>query len=324
MNATILNYANLNESEKETARRAAFAHLLKHKGLYDELHKAYSFDFEKPFEMFRHCEPFTFNQLRKLFDTSGGVLIVLFKWAYIADHYRVVYITESEEISGGRFTWASGLDTFNTKKDLTEARKTNADAYIIYQSAENLTPATKPAALDFSNDRFRLDRGPITGVYNNYRYISQADFKTLDGTRAFNYRAFGMIVYTAEVYRKPENIEALIDKSGYINYYKRDELKRKAAALRAERKQAEIKKYDFTREITKAAAAFEKKRDEVMETAANALTYEEISAAQRAIYSLQWIALDYERFIKRVKNSEYNSIESAAAAFENLINKIGA
>lgn len=137
-------------------------------------------------------------------------------------------------------------DEFYRKGDAEQARKACGVLWIVAQKDEH---TTAPRGEKFNRpqidarERYNLKSVGYCHTQTGVKYINRlnlADRKTGAGV-CFE---LGSRYYTPREQITPENLPAVIDKSGFITYNRRADLKRRAQALRAERQKAQADQID--------------------------------------------------------------------------------
>lgn len=227
------------------------------------LHRQCAFDFCKPFEVVQTFGAFTLNSVKKAinaetldnlniyillkcFDRCGSLERDLH--AVEVNPHRVIGAQHSDMI--GRW-YDYKIDHFFGVGDFEEVRKKRTKyIYIIYQDAQHeREPKYNPDETYKADTAKRYDVTEARPVYySNYgRRLQEITIKDKESNaRPFKFK---FAFCPAHPYTEAGEI---IDKSGYIILERREDLKRRAAALRAERAKAEYMRQDFTEENAKA------------------------------------------------------------------------
>ena len=250
-----------------------------------QLHTAFGFDFEKPFNMVYHEGNFTIASARKLLGVEFDNFIIIIRnpedYCH-GDRYRVVKATAGgfdliDHRDFGYFgNWRQSLDSYWRKSDFNDDRKsTIAQAYFLYQAKEY--------------------RHPVKPTPRPSYYIRSND-----------------IVY---------------DKSGNNVTERRNELKRRAAALRRERQRAAYLKTDDTAKVQELEKKFAATKAAIISELEKATTPDEFDRVGKKCegwYGLRWIARSLETYKKRTAARDYTSIDEANAAYAGIFNELEA
>lgn len=291
------------------------------------LRACYWFNFESPFYAQLLHGSFTVGQLEKIArarvggsDAFAVVLVRDGARAHIGcswSDFKIVSLP-----GGGRFDIEfphdaiykyntgrerAGLDYFFRKSDFNDVRKlATAEAFLIVQRADYMGASEKlaPAA----SDRF---------------YAVSDSYETKIYTSAANSARVVRRVKVRDV--RPNDV---IDKSGYLLQDRRADLRRRAAALRADRQRAAFLGHDWSGEVEKLADMVISYREKCLQTINAAASYADIKEALKMFNSyssgLEWIMYEFETFVERVRDGKYTSFERCRADYEKLFNKLSA
>lgn len=289
------------------------------------LHTVIGFDFKKPFAVWDISGRFTVKQIEKEAEKRGynnaviavcvrdrdgwnkDFSLVTVRGGAVKIDYKMPYY------SNGR-----GLDYFFSKGSFEEMRKSeSAEAVIFVQSRDNIKKPEEKT-VDFS-ERFKLECVNKCGDGRGAHWISGLELKqtTNNGQRV----KYGGHWYISSGNEKPQNVNDVIDKSGYILIERRANLRRRAAALRAERAKA---KYDATnneKQIAELREMIRARKASIVEMLKSANTAEELKAVEKAVAywkGLAGIVADFERFERRTAAKEYRSIEDSNSAYNAI------
>ena len=250
-----------------------------------QLHNAFGFDFEKPFEMVYHEGNFTIASARKLVGVEYDDFIIIIRnpanYCH-GDRYMVVKATAGgfDLVEGrtlGYFNnYKQSLDDYFRKSDFNEDRKSAiAQAYFLYQAKEYRRPV-KPT--------------PRPSYY--YR-----------------------------------NNDIVFDKCGNNITERRNELKRRAAALRRERQRAAYLKTDDAAKVQELEKKFAATKAAIISELEKATTpddFDRVGKKCEGWHGLRWIARSLETYKKRTAARDYTSIGEANAAYNGIFNELEA
>lgn len=296
------------------------------------LHNAELYDFTKDFTILKHSGRFTIAALEKEAATAGHTadnsIIMCYttgrKWD--PDKLYMYKLTGAGkfEVEYKIWKYTTGrayckIDDFYAKSQLNDTRKQEEGltTYIICQKKENQA-TENPHPVDLAN-RFILKDFNKSG-YKGESYIDRVHLKRTDDTgSAYTYNDHGQIIYTS--YYKYTAIDEIIDKSGYIVNKKRDDLKRRAEALRADRAKAAYLQTDNAEIISGLEILFTETKAAIIEELKAAGTYEELKAVYKKLDT--WHGLtDCRQDLDRLKENDaarkYSSIERFTTAADGI------
>lgn len=124
---------------------------------------------------------------------------------------------------------------------------------------------------------------------------------------------------------RPNDAGDLIDKSGYLLRERREDLKRRAAALRAEREKAAFLAADNSAKVEELRGMIEARKNELVRQLQQATTAEAVREVEKALCSwkgLGGIMGDFERFERNSAAKKYASIEEADRVYNGIKNAL--
>lgn len=281
------------------------------------LHALNGINFNKPLFVEKINEKFTVNQIEKALNAAGldtftsNVFLVIkprkiyrnnlhlatLEGGQLVYNMREKYRTRKH---AGYYNITCNLDYFYRRADIEEARKNCEYAYIIAQKKEYATP-TKEEETPNATTRYELKE-----AYNN-------------GILTKNPETGNKIEYNApHKYGETKTASDIIDKSGYIIDIKRNELEKKAAALKAEREKAAYLKTNNAGRIDALDALTKEAKAILIKQIENAGNYDEMHEAERTADRVKWAVYYLDRLKTREKNREYKSIEDFNEAAEKV------
>lgn len=300
------------------------------------LHHVLKFDFMKDFYIFSLDQKFTANQILKEAAAAGhnptaSVIAILTQPTpdYIFPNHLFLATLQTGDrfyidYSGATIPYYIGgkhttVDDYHSRGTFENLRKNNTRSFVICQKRADLaTDNPHPVNLE---SRFKIEKINKYGYQNSSAsYIGDVETRRTDdnGSR-YTYNQRGMVIYRGR--DEYQNINELFDKSGYIVNRKRAELKRAAAARRAEKASAAFKATDNRETIKALRTAAEAKKAEYIKRLTEATTGDEISKAAEGLRSyngLGGIIKDIENVEARDAAKDYPSINS----FNNDIERI--
>ena len=307
------------------------------------VHDVFGIDYNKPF--FASCisGPATIGKIEKTI-TAGGIdprdacNIVLIRDrgpSYRSAEYHAVTLDGKGnfDIEHRDNYWRSGtnrpragFDWFCRKSDFHEYRKSQtSEIIIISQHAEHLH---KPAEKTMDpGERYKvLDIGYCLNSTENYRYISRLTVQrtTDNGSKKEIQTKPGRVIYRGQW--EPQTLSEIIDGSGYFVHDRREDLKRRARVLKAQREKDAANAADYTAQINELNRLFQARK----RTIAAALDAAHTSTAIKAVSymiddyktGLKWAAYDLEKFIEAAENKKFTSPARARAAYDSIRAKL--
>lgn len=297
-----------------------------------QLHTAFGFDFEKPFNMVYHEGNFTIASARKLLGVEFDNFIIIIRnpGNYCRrDRFMVV------KAIGGGFDLVEGrtlgyynnfrqsLDDYSRKSDFNDDRKSaRAQAYFLYQAKEYRRKA-KVKSIDYFK-RYAV-KDVTRGLYNGKEYASQVELMPLDDNgHRFTWHPCGeRTIYAPEL--KP--IEDCIDKSGYILTARRQDYARRAAELRRERQRAAYLETDDAAKVQELEKKFAATKAAIISELEKATTPDEFDKVGKKCegwHGLRWILNDLNRYKTRTAARDYTSIDEATRAYNDIFKALEA
>lgn len=296
------------------------------------LHNAFGIDFYKPFNMYYLKGNYTINKIYNIIhndtktETLGGTIILLTKNpdSYNKDLHIVTIKNGNINIEHkvykhtGNIKKRVNIDYYFRKSDFETTRKNNTtETFIIYQQKE-----------------YRTEQKENKINYNErYKTIDKCSCKMGDGRgNTWLYRLFLKSLenntpefeYEIDYYNfKTNNINEIIDKSGYLLCQHRADLKRKAQTLKAERQKAEYNKTDNTEKIKELETIIKETKNDIIKCLSESNNHKTTSKIGRLIYfDFSYIEQDFEIFKDKTINKKFESIEKSDNCFNSIKNKI--
>lgn len=294
------------------------------------LHEAKNFDLEKDFVLMKIDGRFTFNQVKKEIEkhySNNYSAAILVKANEKKSGNRKLYFADMN-LSSKKFVatredkylpyWKYNIDYCFSVGDFEEMRKEKTDhVYIIAQKFENLYFG-ESKRLDLKQ-RFELVKSGILYCSNGYGQtrISEIKVRRLNGSNITD------TIKTSNFYGDTSytDISQIIDNSGYLVKFKRDELKQAAKKLRTEREKAAFLNSDYSSETENLNLLLSVLRHEILEYAKRCFTYEQLSEYEKVIREYKWLIRSHERHTAKLENKDYSSVSSVLSSFEKLRNE---
>lgn len=295
------------------------------------LHGTLNFDFCTPFNVYFISGKYTVRKIEKMIETDGynirnAVIAIVTRdlnsWnkdfsMVTVDFFNGIKIDYKMPYCNN---YKSRLDTFFRKSDFEDVRKSEkAETYVFCQLKENLTKQTGNS-IDYSG-RFKFVN------YRNYydgrnTYIHKVNLRLTGGKGE-------KIEYQVDRYRmgglETNDLNDIIDKSGYLVCERRKEWKRKAKSLRSQRAKAAFKVTDNTEKISKLEELINKRKNELVIMLNNATTSIEIRNMGSMINSwngLYGVVRDFELLKKRDEEKSFSSITDFEMAYATIVNTL--
>lgn len=292
------------------------------------INKTFGIDFNKPLEAITIEGNTTINQILKKVDHDALIIVLTNTPGYYGQEYRAATIDKYGKVKVGEdkyshysFIWHSGIDNYYSIGNFREAIKDTSGNTIVIAQQKCYLCESKKIPFDYSN-RYKLIPAKYENEYYTYhsrdngRYISKLNLKDLNSNgRTIEY-------HTDHYYSETENISDIIDKSGYIVENSRQELKRKATALRQEREKALYTATNNTERIEALGNLLKSKKDMIAADLKAATTFEQVKAIASKLEAwndgLTKAYMLYEDLKKDDEAKAFKSIESFEAGFTRL------
>jgi len=274
------------------------------RGILRGLRGCLGFDFEKDIILFEVNGSFTLNSLLKQ-AAAAGVKPVNYQIAVITrpeagyrrDEYTSFIIDKAGKFenkinhcgySNNNFV---SLNTFHRKSDIDDARKNALHTIIICQSRDLITaPCRNNPAPDLMQ-RFRLKNvNYYVKQYGGQKYVNSLDIIPGNSNgRAYEYKP-------GRGYSDEVNYTAFIDKSGYITSIRRADLKNRAAAITAAKKQAAYNATNNDAALAELKSQIENKKAAIIAELQAADNHEAINAIAKKLDFFRGLSDIYFQF----------------------------
>jgi len=293
------------------------------------LHHACGFDFQKDYFIFHGVGRFTFNSVNKIVseNVSGSCKIALLIKGGKSWNNNLNFVT----LGHGKFKptrhdnikyWNYDVDYFFSIGSFEEARKNNTEDYFIIAQKMEYLSAPKPETNIDLSQRFKYIPKPYekAGDGHGKTWISNITLRFTNGsTKDFEYKPFENRYSKEEV---TDNVNEIIDKSGYLIIERHRELKHLAHRLRAERAQTAASMADYTEKEDAIYKGIEDAKKRLSNKILAVSSYEGIDAIETAIRKLRWCFFDMELHEKDRAGNRYSSIEGIESRLSNVENKL--
>lgn len=282
------------------------------------LHLIHDFDFE---------QDFTATRIYGKFTTKSVISGLSPEIAKHCDNYKVIILSRipgyppysantrfrAAEIkingidieSSKRLPYESRLTNYCRKADFEAMRKNESAFSIVIAQRKDLL---KPRAETFT--KIDMD-GRFTVQEDRYTYVVVRPFG-FDGKRSCTVEKHRR----NHMFRDNPPLTEVIDASGYLLIPRRDELKRRAMILRAQKKQEAYNASDQSEQIAEIKEKLKAYKNALAAKIAAAETFDELKPALELAASFRLAASQCNRFIQRATNKEFSSIDQADGSFE--------
>ena len=293
------------------------------------LHDFRGFDFCKPFEVVKNYGTFTVNSIKKAIGKSSfyglNITILLKREGERTNNLYIAYITENEKLRGYANKDVLYFDAYERKIETTDSvedfehirKKETEYIYIIYQTEKyRMTALPKPYKvykIDTAR-RYKLIKARST-YYGAKAVIGISSIEIKDTTTNSGPLLYDFPVMTKHV---PKTTKEIIDKSGYIIIDRRNDLRQRAAARRAEKEKAEYLRRDFSEENKRT-------REELIKTARKAAEMLNIAEEEadftrikNCVDALRWAAFYLQIHEEKTAKKEFASIDAFRGSIESI------
>lgn len=299
-----------------------------------DLHATCGFDFCAPFGVYQIDGRYTVKQIEKIvaedgFDSYEDVIAVCTRnrFTYWNFMFQLVTIERGIVNINHKMPYhhkGQGLNTFYRKSDFMELRKSGDTETIIFAQHKKYIKKQIEKTIDLSA-RFKLLAYDFCYISSaNERYINRLYLQRIDASgQKFDHELIGRIIYSHSSYA--ENIDQVIDKSGYLLQTRRDELQRRAAALRAERKKAAFVVTDNTAKIEELQHLIGERQKELvkaLEMAATAAELKKVYDALSVFNGFISAVGNFERLKENDARKSYDGIDDFTRAYTEIYNAL--
>lgn len=289
------------------------------------LHDSYGFDFQKPCLITRIDGKFTHKSVMDIVkkyseEKCKVVVFVQSSNKYRAHSLRVVVEDRGRfSIDIPRGYCGYHIDSFYGVGDFEETRKhKTAYAYIVAQSASFMTAPRAKETIQL-NARYRIAENGVRlcgdGRGNTYiggitllsQYGRSEKLEYSDGDRRY---------YAGK--RFSDNILDYVDKSGYLVWSVRKELRRAAKALKAERDAQAAENADYSERLKAIEGRVETAKEKFCPELILAETVEDFDLLEKKLRIFRYIAWD----LNDAKTRKFSSIEAKENHYKGMENKL--
>lgn len=289
------------------------------------LHDSYGFDFQKPCLIARIDGKFTHKSVMDTVKKHSEEKCKVVVFVQSSDKYRVHSLRAVVE-DRGRFSidiprgyYGYNIDSFYGVGDFEETRKhKTAYAYIIAQSVSFMTTPREKETIQL-NARYRIAENGVRlwGDGRGNTYIGSVTLLSqYGGPEKLEYSDVDRRYYAGK--RFSDNILDYVDKSGYLVWNVRKELRRAAKALKAERDAQAAENADYSERQKAIEDRMETAKEKFCPELIRAETAEDFNLLQeklRILKSIAW-SLDY------AKNYKFSSVEAKENYYKGMENEL--
>lgn len=299
--------------------------LKKDKNILKALNEMCDFDFQKEHKINKHIGKFTINSLVKEFGLdlyNDKIVLLVHRDRQYFDELFLVEVLDNKRVDIDfkpyRCKVENNLTYFHTKQSFEYDRKNdNNYVYVISQNKDDLVKKDK------TNDNDELDYNTKFKIKEcdkyHYSWLDKYTYSmTLINTNNNEERS-----YYGES-KKIDNINLVIDKSGYIVKLKKRELKERAEQLRTDRAKNKFLNTDYTNKLLKV----DNIKNDIKTKLISFLNNKDFNCElfrtiqyNSIISDIKWILNDIDNYIKRINEKEYKSVEIADDDYNKITNK---
>lgn len=299
------------------------------KKLMPSLHEACGFDFCKPYAVKEFDGRFTENKIKKMMAetllegeavtpithrivvlTKGGRLVNADMWYLVEIRYSKVNIDIRSN-----YSYRDSFDYFYAKSRFDEFRKSDScHTIIVAQRLKDCKiPEKKPLDMTERMDVIRFNY--CRSYPSDRRYISSIEVNDPHTKKHVCSYVHGI---------ETNNEDEIIDKSGYLLYTRRAELKRRMVQRKEEAAKAIADRTDFSEHVTTLTNLVAYRKGILLERFKNCNTSADYRDFDRDFsYFDGFITAleDFERYCKCVSEKGFRSVESESNFYNSLMAK---
>lgn len=298
--------------------------------LMPSLHEACGFDFCKPYAVKEFDGRFTENKIKRMMAET-----LLEGEAVTPTTHRIIILTKG----GGAFTFANvwylveirynkanidlrsnysyreSFDYFYVKSRFNDFRKSDDCHTIVVAQHHKYCKIPEKKPLDMAERMDVAKFGYCYSYRSNKRYISSIEVKDPHTRKTVCSYVHGI---------ETDNADEIIDKSGYLLYTRRADLKRRAIKRKEEAAKAIADRTDFSEHVTTLTNLVAYKKGILLERFKNCNSSADYRDFDRDFsYFDGFITAleDYERYCKCVNEKGFKSVESESNFYNSLMAK---
>lgn len=291
------------------------------------LHTFAGYDFTKNYTCIYSKDNFTARTIAKL--TGGEDATLLIKPASDWQKLHLVKFNAKsltfKPLRVDSFSyWNYDLDYFFTKGDFETNRKGAAEYYfIVFQDSELKQPPKIQKSIDLTQRFKNINKSYRntcydTCIYNGVSYITTIYLQQLGGnSKIFEYNKHGRIIYSSVC--KSNDINYYIDKSGYIVNIRREELQRRAQALRAKREKEKAQATDFSESETMIINHFINAKTIISEQVNKIESASDADLLKSKLNNLSLAFWHFENYKKEKAKEEFTSVKDVEERIDKIM-----
>lgn len=297
--------------------------------LMPSLHKACGFDFCKPYAVAEFDGRFTENKIRKMMAettlegesvtptthriiilTKGGTRVNPNMWHLVEIRSNKANIDIRSD-----YSYRESFDYFYAKCRFDEFRKSDDCHTIVVAQNYKYCKIPEKLPLDLS-ERINVLRFNYSRSYpSEKRYISS--FEAVNPHTKDKVWSYVRGVHT-------DNADEIIDKSGYLLYTRRDELKRRGVQRKEEAAKAIVDRTDFSEHVTTLTNLVAYRKGILLErfkSCNSSADYREFDRDFSYFDGFINALEDFERYCKYVDEKSFKNLEAESGMYNSLIAK---
>lgn len=294
------------------------------------LHQSAGMDFQKPYIILDDCGKFTFNSIEKSLKeaapdfslTQYRAAVLMYrnnKQVFGKLQYVPLVKFKFSPVDSAKGGYKFNIDDFYGVGDFEESRKGNTLQYFVI--AQNNEHITKPKA-DGNIDLFqRFKREETERIIkgsdgHGKTWVSQIPLTVCDGSnKEFTYKPFDDYYPRHDT---TDDLNRIIDNSGYITIERRRQLQGKANALRADRNKAAAASAQFTDRESAILEIIGKEKVILSSMLATETDGEKVRNIGRLVDNLSRAMVYFNQHLARTKNHEYRSVSQIENVLDDL------
>lgn len=298
------------------------------------LNQVFHFDYNKEFKAVTIPGNTTINQIQKKIQADSNDLIVVinFNCGYWYDRLQVGMIdylgnSVTVDYSPHYFSGDNIMSAYHSIGDFRDDLKSKQEKAIHFIIAQNKDYLSIPGKKTIDlNNRFKIattNEGEKAIDLNRHSYSSDSYISKvtiidhMTGGIKYSYSPSGY--FRGKDFK---NIDEIIDKSGYIVSYFREELSRKARILKSEREKQAYLAVDNSAKVEELDLRIKAKKLEIIEQLKLANDSESLKAIAKSLEywrnGFTSIVSAYEEMTKKIANKSYPSIDDFNRNYDQI------
>lgn len=304
------------------------------KNTFRWLNEVLGFNFEKPIILNCFNGNFTTKNIWSViphynYDYVVCVLVKDTVNKYNTEYYAVEITENGFDIDLKSKTYFDNYksypETFCRKSDFDRMRRSGyCNVFIIAQdekytnNRKTREQCTTYGNYVFSNnDRYIIRNYQYSTRSDNTRYIYRVDIT--ETTNNGQKKTANIPCSPKDPYTKEEEI---FDHSGYYLLNRRENLKRQAKQIKANREKERYNNTDYSEQVKDVKAKTEEIKKYICSKLMNVSNYEESKIVDNMVSRFRWLMMNIDFFYQKITEKGYSSNETATKAYNNIIEKI--